>query len=170
MERYAPYHDSLAYHENVLWLLIATHYVVSCLLGNTKQTTLPLNAVFDTGSALTIVKRDALLDRWDKLLDKDATMPRLGDANGRPLRFLKEITLVIRFGNTTCRVSFIVADKLVVNVIIGKCFMNRYFDALECRRQMIRLFRGSTIPILSRTNQRNPNTKCENERLRNKKT
>ena len=62
---------------------------------------------------------------------------------------------------------FIVADTLAVNVIIGTRFMNRYVDAIECRTQTIRLFRGATVPILSRTNQRNTNTKIENERRRN---
>ena len=97
-------------------------------------------------------------------------MPRLGGANGRPLRLFGEITLRIRFGNTTYRVPFIVADKLAVKVIIGTRFMNRYVDAIECRTQTIRLFRGSTIPILSRTNQRDTNTKYENEQLRNETT
>ena len=45
--------------------------------------------------------------------------------------------------------------------------MNRYVDAIDCRTQTIRLFRGAAIPILSRTNQRNTNTKYENERFRN---
>ena len=49
---------------------------------------LPFYAVFDTGSGMDIVKRDALFDGCEKLLDKNATMPRLGDANGRPLRLL----------------------------------------------------------------------------------
>ena len=48
--------------------------------------------------------------------------------------------------------------------------MNRYVDAIECRTQTIRLFRGATIPILSRNNQRNTNTKYENEQLRNETT
>ena len=128
---------------------------------------LPFNAVFDIGSGMNIVKRDALFDGWEKLLDRDATMPRPGDANGRPLRLLGQITLRIRFGNTSYRLSFIVADKLAVNFIMGTRFMKRYFDAIECRTQTIRLFRGATIPILSRTKQRNTNTKYENERLRN---
>ena len=123
-ERYAPYHDSPTYHENVLCLLTATQYVESCSIGNTEQTMLHFNAVFDTGSGINIVKRDALFDGWEKLLDRDATMPRLRDANGRPLRLLGEITIFIRFGNTPYRVPFIVSDKLAVNVIIGTRFMN----------------------------------------------
>ena len=93
---------------------------------------LPFNAVFYTGSGMNIVKRNAIFDGWETLLDKDATMPRLGEANGRPLRIFGEITLRIRFGNTTYRVPFIVADKLAVNVLIGTRFMNRYVGAIEC--------------------------------------
>ena len=130
----------------------------------------PFNAVFDTGSGMNIVKRDALFDGWEKLLDKDVTMPRLGDANGRPLRLFGQITLRIRFGNTAYRVPFIVADKLAVKVIIGTRFMNRYIDAIECLTQTIRLFRGATITILSRTNQRNASTKYKNEQLQNETT
>ena len=169
-EQYASYHESPTYHENLLCLLTATHYVVSCLIGNTRQTMLPFNEVFDTGSGLKIVKRDALFDGWENLHDKDVTMPRLGDANGRRLRLLGEITLRIRFGNATYRVPFIVADKLAGNVIIGTRFMNRYVGAIECRTQTTTLFRGATISILSRTNQRDTNTKYENERLRNETT
>ena len=65
-ESYAPYHDSPMYHENVLCLITATHYVVSCSIGNTQRTMLPFHAVFDTGSGMNIVKRDALFDGWEK--------------------------------------------------------------------------------------------------------
>ena len=136
-ERYATYHDSPKYHENIFCLQTATHYGVSCSIGNTQQTMLPFSAVFDTGSGMNIVKRDALLDGLEKLLDKDATIPQLGDANGRQLRLLGEITLLIRFGNTTYRVPFIVADKLAVKFIIGRRFMNRYVDAIECLTQTL---------------------------------
>ena len=119
---------------------------------------------------MNIVKRDALFYGWEKLIDRNATTPRLGEANGRPLRLLGEITLRIRFRNTTYRVAFIVADKLAVTVITGTRYVNRYVDAIECRTQTIRLFRGATIPILFRTNQRNTNTKYENEELRNDRT
>ena len=97
----APYHDSATYHENILCLLTATHYVVLCSIGNTQQTMLPFNSVFDTGSGMNIVKRDAFFDGWEKLLDKEAAMARLEDANERPLRLLGEITPRLRFGNTT---------------------------------------------------------------------
>ena len=116
----------------------------------------PFNAVFDTGSGMNIVRQDALTDGWQTWLTKDTVLPTLGDANGRPFRLLGEIVLRIRFGNTTYRVPFIVADKLAVEVIVVTRFMNRYVDAIECRNQTIRLNRGGTIPILSRHDARRP--------------
>ena len=87
---------------------------------------------------MNIVRQDALTDGWQTWLTKDAVLPMLGDANGRPLRLLGEIVLRIRFGNVTYRVPFIVADKLAVEVIVGTRFMNRYVNAIECRNQTIR--------------------------------
>ena len=63
---------------------------------------------------MNIVRRDALTDGWETFLTKDAVLPTLGDASGRPLRLLGEVVLRIRFGNTTYRVPFIVAEKLAV--------------------------------------------------------
>ena len=48
----------------------------------------PFNAVFDTGCGMNIVRQDALTDGWQTWLTKDAVLPTLGDANGRPLRLL----------------------------------------------------------------------------------
>lgn len=117
---------------------------------------LPFNAVFDTGSGMNIDRRDALTDGWEKLLTKDAVLPTLVDANDRPLQLLGEIVLRMCFGNTTYRVPFIVAKKLVVEVIAGTRFMNRYVNAFEFRSQTIRLHHGGTIPMLSRRDTRRP--------------
>ena len=125
----------------------------------------PFNAVFDTGSGMNIVRQDALTDGWQTWLTKDAVLPTLGDANGRPLRLLGEIVLSIRFGNTTYRVPFIVADKLAV--IVGTRFMNRYVDAIECRNQTIRLNRGGTIVILSRHDSRRSHERPNDRQLNN---
>ena len=90
---------------------------------------LPFNAVLDTGSDMNITRRDALTDGWETSLTKDALLPTLGDANGRPLRLLGEIFLRMRFGNTTYRVPFIVAEKLAVEFIVKPVYEQiRYCD------------------------------------------
>ena len=45
---------------------------------------------------------------------------------------------------------FVVADSLAVEVIIGTRFMNQHADAIECRRQCVKLHRGCVLPILAR--------------------
>ena len=152
----APYHYVPTYRDSTLCLLTAAHYVVSCSIGLDGRTMLPFNAVLDTGSGMNIVRRDTVTDGWETLLTKEAVLPTLGDANRRPLRFLGEIVLRLRFGNTTYRVPFIVAEKLGVEVIVGTRFMNRYVTAIVCRSQTIGLHVGSAIPILSRHDARRP--------------
>ena len=146
----APYHDVPTYRDSTLGLLTAAHYVISCSIGLDGCTMRPFNALFETGSGMNILGQDALTDGWQTWLSKDSVLSTLGDADGRPLRLLGEIVLRIRFGNTTYRVPFIVADKLAVEFIVGTRFMNRYVNAIECGNQTIRLNRGCTIPILSR--------------------
>ena len=46
--------------------------------------------------------------------------------------------------------QFFVADSLAVDVIIGTPFMNQHVDAIECRRQCVKLHRGCVLPILAR--------------------
>ena len=99
---------------------------------------------------MKILRQYSLTYGWQTWLTKGAVLPTFGDANGRPVRIFGEIILLIRFGNKIFRVPFIVADKLVVEFIVGTRFMNRYVDAIECRNQKIRLNWGGTIPILSR--------------------
>ena len=117
---------------------------------------LPFYAVFDIGSRMNIVRQDALTDGWQTWLTKDAVLSTLGDANGRPLRLLGKIFLLMRFGNTTYRVPFIAAKKLAVEVIIGTRFMNRYVNVIAFRSQIVRLHQGGTIPILSYRDTRHP--------------
>ena len=151
-----PYYHETTYQNSVTCLPTATHYVVSCSIRPDGQTMPQCNAVFETGSGMNIVRRDALTAGWETLLTRDAVLPTLGDANGRPLRLLGKIILRMRFGNTTYRVPFIVAEKLAIEFIAGICFMNRYVIAIACRSQTIPLQRGGTIPILSLHDARRP--------------
>lgn len=85
-------------------LLTATQYVIPCSIGLDRRKMLWFNALFDTGSGMYIVGRDALTDGCRKFLTKEAVLPTLRDANGRPLRFFGEFVTRMRFANTTYRV------------------------------------------------------------------
>ena len=74
--------------------------------------------------------------------------PRLGDAIGRPLRFSGIVRLLVRLGNHTFRVPFLVAERLAVGVLLGTAFHNTHIQNIKCIEQMIDFPNGETIPIL----------------------
>ena len=80
---------------------------------------------------------------------RNETVPRLGDANGPPLRLLGVALIRVRFGKSLFHIPFVVADSLTVDVIIGTRFMNQHVDAIECGRQCVKLHRGYFLPILA---------------------
>ena len=57
-----------------------------------------------------------------------------------------------RFDKSLFHMPFVVADSPAVYVIIGTRFMNQHVDAIECRRQCVKLHRGCVLPILARNN------------------
>ena len=110
----------------------------------------PFCAVFDTGSGLKLIRKSALFDGWERYLVRKETVPRLGDANGRPLRLLGVVPIRAHFGNSLFHLPFVVADALAVYVIIGTGLKNQNVDAIECRRQCVKIHRGCVLPILAR--------------------
>ena len=75
--------------------------------------------------------------------------PALGDANGRPLRVGGVVRLFVRLGNTFFQTTFVVVERLAVEVILGTSFMNRNVKSIECMRKRIRLRDDGYLPILS---------------------
>ena len=81
---------------------------------------------------------------------KNETVPRLGGASGRPLRLCGVVLIRARFRNSLYHLPFVVAESLAVDVITGTSFMNQHVEAIQCRRQCVKLHRGSVLPILAR--------------------
>ena len=131
-------------------VLTATHYVVSCSVGPDPRNLRPFPSVFDTGSGPNLIRESALFDSWERYLVKNETVPRLGDASGRPLRLCGAVLIRARFGNSLYHIPFVVADSLAVDVIIDTRFMNQLVGFIECRRQCFKLHLGSVLPILAR--------------------
>ena len=106
--------------------------------------------VFDTSPGPNLIRRSALFDGWERFLVRNEAVPRLCDANGRPLRHVAVVLIRVCFGNSMLHLPFVVSDSLAVDVIIGTRFMNHHVDAIECRRQCVKLHRGCVLPILAR--------------------
>ena len=147
---YGPYTRYPRPFDDLLFVLTASHYVVSCSVGPDPRNLRPFSAVFDIGSGPNLIRKSAFFDGWERYVVRNETVPRLDDANGRPLPLLGLAVIRARFGNLLFHMPFVIADSLAVDVIIGTRLMNQHVDAIECRRQCVKLHRDCVLPILSR--------------------
>ena len=147
---YGPYTRYPRRFDDLVCVMTATHDVVSCSVGPDPRNLQLFCAVFDTGSGTNLILKSALFDGWERYLVRNETVPRLGDANGRPCRLLGVALIRARVGYSLFHMPFVVADSLAVDVIIGTRFMKQHVDAIECRRQCVKLHRACVLPILSR--------------------
>ena len=136
--------------DDLVCVLTATHYVVSCSVGPDPRNLRPFSAVFDTASGPNLIRESAFFDGWERYLVRNEVVPRFGDENGRPLRLLGVALIRARFGDSLLYMPFGVADYLAVDVIVGTRFIKQHIDAIECRRQCVKLHRGCVLPILDR--------------------
>ena len=125
---YGPYTRYPKQMDKLICFLTATHYVVSCFVVPDPRNLRPLPSVFDTGSGPNLIRDSALFDSWERCLVKNETVPRLGDANGRPLRLRGMVPIRARFRNSFYPLPFIVADSLGVDVFSGTRFMIEHVD------------------------------------------
>ena len=114
-----------------MFVLTATHCVVSCSVGPDPRNLRLFSAVFDTGSKPNSIRKSAPFDGWELYLIRNETVPQLGDANGRTLRLPGVALIRARFGNSLFHMPFVRVDSLPVDVIIGTRFMNELVDAIE---------------------------------------
>ena len=98
---------------------------------------------------MNVIRRDALPDGWEAHQMAHEELPALGDANGQPLRVGGVVRLFVRLGNTFFQTTFIVVERLAVEVILGTSFMNRNVKSIECIKKRIRLRDDGYVPILS---------------------
>ena len=115
---YGPYTRYPRRPDDLVCVLTATHYLVSCSDGPDPRNKRPFSAVFDNGSGPKLIQKSALFDGWERYLVRIETVPRLCDANGRPLRLLGVALIRARFGNSFFHMPFVVDDSLAADVII----------------------------------------------------
>ena len=149
---YGPYTRNPRRFDDLVCVLTATHYVVPCSAVPDMRNLRPFSAVLDTGSGPNCIRTGASFDGWERYLVRNETVPRLGDPNGRPLRLFGVALIRARLGNSLFHMPFVVANSLAVDVIIGTRFMNRHVDAIECRRQYVKVHRSTDTRSQPRRN------------------
>ena len=105
-------------------------------------------SVFDTGAGPNLVRKSELPVRMESLVSFGRTQD-IGDANNRPLRTLGTIKMPVRHGSFVSAGKFIVCEKLVVPLILGADYCDRFMQAIYPRKKTVELADFSEVPIVS---------------------
>ena len=127
--------------------LATTYYSVQAAIGLQKNAMLQTVSVMDTGCGYNLVNHGALPASWRSKIYEDATLPSLGDANGKPLKLEGSINLRVRIGGQRFCVRFCVARGLACDVLLGTAFLNKWVQAIRCISGYVELTR-SRVPIM----------------------
>lgn len=117
--------------EGLTLALKSSHYLFSASFGLDHRAMRTLHAVLDTGAGPNLIRSDVLPIGCRQNLVTSAHLPRLGDANGRPLQLQGVVILRLRLGNSHFRVPFVVATRLAASMIIGTDFLDRNVRAIR---------------------------------------
>ena len=132
-------------------MLQSSHYIVAGSVGLHRRHMRSFNIVLDTGAGINVIKTSALPVGWENHLIEGADLPELGDANGKPLKLQGAIRLRVRFRNSVFLTTFVIADRLAVDIILGTCFLNKHVRAIECSEGRVQFLKKDTkLPILDR--------------------
>ena len=95
-------------------LMATSYYTVSGSIGSHTSNMLPLLITADNGAGYNLIRKDHLLEDWQRFIVEDPKLPELADANGNLIHIEAVVDLWVRLGNTIHRVSFLSATKLAV--------------------------------------------------------
>ena len=116
-------------------------------LGLTTPTMVRQLTLLDTGVGSNFVRADTLPEGLESLLGPGEILT-IADANGRPSRTYRTVTLVVRLETRTIKCKFIVCERLVAPVILCCDFNDKFVEAVYPRRKVVELDDGTKVPIV----------------------
>ena len=103
--------------------------------------------ILNTGPGSNFVRVNTLPPGWESLVTPEE-IPKLADANYRPLRTSRQIELVVRLVNCTMSCNFIVFKRLAAPIILGCAFNDKFVDEIYLRRKIVELDDGKKVQIV----------------------
>lgn len=80
---------------------------------------------------------------------EDSMVPNLAGTEKTLLALSGLVSLAIRFGNTVYRESFIIAERLAVDVQVGTRLFNTHLKSIDVENQRLLFKPEAIVPILS---------------------
>lgn len=106
--------------------------MVSASIGTSPSFMRATTAKLVTGSRYNITCRLALPLFWQRHVCPEYEITSVGDANENLLQISSAAILCIQFVSAVYKATFLVADYIRVNVLIGTSFMNRHVNPTRC--------------------------------------
>ncbi len=97
----------------------------------------PFTVVLDTGSAVNVIRSDALPVSWERARVSPSDGPKLTDANGKPILIACAVRLTVQLGAKCSLETFYVAPILVVPVLLGTAYLQAHVNAIKRRQGLV---------------------------------
>lgn len=111
-------------------MMDATHFLIDGSIGGSPGTMSSAGYSFETGAGFNMIRHSTLLPDCESHVDLKATATLLIYANSRPIDLAESVWLAVRFTNELYRVTFVVAERLVVELVIGTKLLNGHVLAI----------------------------------------
>ena len=93
---------------------------------------LPMEFLLDSGAAVSVVRHGALNVHYQSQINNSSTLTAF-TANGASLNILVQVDLPVTIGKFKCVHTFIVADNVTVDCILGADCLMRYGAVIDCK-------------------------------------
>ena len=123
--------------ENIL-VLARKNYKVSADIGPTVGLMSRVLSVSDTGAGPNLIRKYELPAGLETLVSSRPTQD-IGHASNRRLRTVGTIRMPVRLGRFVVTAEFIVCEKLVVPLILGADYCDRFVEAIYPRKKTVEL-------------------------------
>ena len=109
-----------------------------------------VSAVPGTGAGPNLIRESLLPKDWHKYAQDVTALLRIRDANNRQPNVDEVVNMLIDIGGQTLRMIFLVCCVLVVPVILGCSFIQRFVKAILPQENKIVLKYGGALAIQSK--------------------
>ena len=132
----------------VVWLLSSKLYKVYGSIAKAANAFKSHRIAIDTCSGYNLVRRDCLPPDWHSYEIPGAPLPRLAGADSNSFELTAVVRLVVRLGNVTYRLPFVLAETLAVDVLLGTSFIDLHVASIDVVNQLLELRCGGAIAIV----------------------
>ena len=131
-----------------VFVLAKRNYKVYANIGLDTRHMTRFMTVLDTGAGSSFIRLGEIPHGMRDRIQPLPSEANIRNASGKPVPIMGTIDLQVQIGSTLEKVTFLVADKLAVAVILGCDFCDKHVEAIKPRLKIVEMDTGSIVPIV----------------------